>query len=90
MSLSRLFATAGVAALLPLSFTSCGTGGDGPIAAEFPTVSQMDQLDVQWGLPPRKSRGGPRRSYQYTVPPGGAGAGAPVRETVSGPPPEAR
>jgi hypothetical protein len=58
-----------------------------------PTIAEMDALDVQWGLTPRKPKGGPRRSYQYIdTGSGGASGGAapapvPARENVSGPPP---
>jgi hypothetical protein len=33
--------------------------------ARYPTVSQQDAYDVQWGLQPRKSRGNPKLRYQY-------------------------
>jgi hypothetical protein len=89
--------------LLALPFftlVSCGTGGR--VDAVNPTVAEMDRLDVQWGLPQRKSRGAPRRTYQYTAPsPSYGGAPtpsysmpaeappptAPPRETIQGLPP---
>jgi hypothetical protein len=54
-----LFITAILAlTLLP----SCGSG-PGRIDARNPSISQMDELDVQWGLPRRTSRGTPKRLY---------------------------
>lgn len=41
---------------------SCGTGH---VDVVNPSVSQMDSLDQQWGLPPRKSRGAPKRIFRY-------------------------
>lgn len=32
-----------------------------------PTVAQQDAYDVSWGLPPRKVRGNPRRTYQVNA-----------------------
>jgi hypothetical protein len=80
---------------LPLfALVSCSSGGRAD--ATNPTVAEMDQLDVQWGLPQRKSRGAPRRTYQYTAPspsysmPAEAPPpAAPPRETISGLPPGA-
>jgi len=94
MIFSRFFPALASAALL-VNLTSCQFGG-GRIEAVNPTVAEMDALDVQWGLPPRKSRGGPRRSYRFVEPSssaGGAPASAaeapavPARERVSGAPP---
>jgi hypothetical protein len=54
-----LFITAILAlTLLP----NCGSG-PGHIDARNPSISQMDELDVQWGLPRRTSRGTPKRLY---------------------------
>ncbi len=79
-------------ALPLLALVSCSSGGRAD--ATNPTVAEMDQLDVQWGLPQRKSRGAPRRTYQYTAPspsysmPAEAPPpAAPPRETISGLPP---
>ncbi|MEQ1749115.1 MAG: hypothetical protein ABL974_06805 [Prosthecobacter sp.] len=61
-----------------------------------PTVAEMDALDVKWGMTPRKSRGGPRRNFQFVEPSGSGAATAteaapaadiPARETVRGTPP---
>jgi hypothetical protein len=93
MSLPR-FVTLLVCATSALFLTSCGFSGRAD--AVNPTISEMDALDVQWGLPARKSRGGPRRTYQFvdsgtnsaaatTQAP--AAAAAPARETVNGQPP---
>lgn len=59
--------------------TSCVTSGSADV--KFPTVQQMDDTDVQWGLSRRKPRGTPSRSLVYdqaaSVPSsGGAGGGA--------------
>lgn len=51
------------AAILALVFLpSCGSG-PGHVDARNPTISQMDNLDVQWGLPRRTTRGTPKRLY---------------------------
>jgi len=31
----------------------------------YPTVRQMDDMDVTWGLPRRKPRGTPTRQFEY-------------------------
>ncbi len=88
------FLRSSLLALPLLAFVSCSSGGRAD--ATNPTVAEMDQLDVQWGLPQRKSRGAPRRTYQYTAPspsysmPAEAPppAAAP-RETINGLPPGA-
>jgi hypothetical protein len=59
--------------------TSCGSSGSTDL--KYPTVQQMDDMDVQWGLSRRKPRGTPSRSLVYDqaagVPSsGGAGGGA--------------
>ncbi|MCB1208872.1 MAG: hypothetical protein KDK97_06075 [Verrucomicrobiales bacterium] len=46
-------------ALALVSLSSCESSG--PIDARNPTVEELDRLDVQWGLKPRKSRGTPTR-----------------------------
>lgn len=93
MSLSRLL-PALVCVSSVLSLSSCGLGNR--VDVTNPTIAEMDALDVQWGLTPRKSKGGPRRTYQYMdTGSGGATGGAaaaapaeiPARESVSGPPP---
>ena len=93
MIFSRFFPALASAALL-VNLTSCQLGG-GRVEVTNPTVAEMDALDVQWGLPPRKSRGGPRRNYQF-VEPSTSAAGAPApaaeapipaRESVRGAPP---
>jgi hypothetical protein len=98
MSFSRILFTF-VSLVSLTALTSCGLLGRGEISAVNPTVDQMDSLDQQWGLTPRKSRGGPRRNFQYVEPTTGSGAARspaaaastevpiPARETVSGPPP---
>lgn len=85
-----------LAAAALLSFASCS--GFSRVDATNPTVAELDSLDVQWGLQPRKSRGAPKRSYRYSAPtnssyqapsapaPSAAPSVAP-RETVDGPPP---
>jgi hypothetical protein len=69
------------AAVLALLFLpSCGSG-PGRVDARNPTISQMDDLDVQWGLPRRTSRGTPKRLYP-TLP----GESAPAAEAPSAAP----
>lgn len=77
--MNRIFLTLGVALSL-FQLCSCATDAD----VKHPTVAQQDQLDVQWGLPPRQSKGGAKRLYatpeNINLPPstGGAGATAPA------------
>jgi hypothetical protein len=93
MTFSRFFPALACAVML-VNLTSCQFGG-GRVEATNPTVAEMDALDVQWGLPPRKSRGGPRRSYQFVEPTNAPAAAAsaaeapavPARERVTGLPP---
>ncbi len=94
MSLSRLLPLV-VCAISMLSLNSCGLGSR--VDVTNPTIAEMDALDVQWGLAPRKAKGGPRRNYQYMDTASGGGgaaaaaapAGTPARETISGPGPAA-
>ncbi|HEY1081820.1 MAG TPA: hypothetical protein VGE29_06130 [Prosthecobacter sp.] len=65
-----------IAACAALTLASCQGGGR--VDASYPTVSELDRLDSQWGLQPRRSRGAPKRTYQYS---------APTRETVNTPAP---
>ena len=89
MSFSRLL----IAASAVLILASCQ--GTGSVDASYPTVSELDRLDTQWGMTPRKSRGAPKRTFQYSAPsptynaPSASSAPAPVptRETVNMPPP---
>ena len=91
LRLTLLLACATSLALLP----SCQFGESAD--AVNPTVAELDSLDQQWGLPARKSKGGPRRTYQYmdgaasaaAAAPSQAPAAAPARETVNTPPPAA-
>jgi len=55
-----------VAACAVLTLASCETSGR--VDANNPTVAELDRLDTQWGLAPRKSRGAPKRTYQYSAP----------------------
>lgn len=43
---------------LVIALPSCSSNR---IDVKHPTVAQMDQLDVQWGLPPRQNKGGAKR-----------------------------
>ena len=92
MSLLRsLLLLACASSLLGLS--SCTISGNAD--ATNPTVSELDRLDVQWGLEARKSKGGPRRVYQYadtgdsasTAAPPPSAATPPARETLNAAPP---
>lgn len=56
MSLQRFFAL-GALVLTAFTLTSCGTSST-PIEAVNPTIDQMDDLDVRWGLPRRSLRAG--------------------------------
>jgi hypothetical protein len=95
MSLPRLLPL--IACFTSLSVLSSCQFGE-PSDAVNPTVAEMDALDVRWGLPARKSKGGPRRVFQYidngsktsaSSPSPSPPAEAPARETVNTPPPEA-
>ncbi len=59
-----------VAMLLCVSLSSCLTSGR--VDVVNPTVSELDRLDQQWGLPKREPRGTPKRVYRYD-----AGSAAP-------------
>lgn len=54
----KSFQVCALSAVFAAVLSSCGTSGD----VMNPTISQMDKLDVQWGLPPRQSKGVPRRN----------------------------
>jgi hypothetical protein len=69
MKFSSFFLSAAMVAAI-CGLTACGSTSK--VDVKYPTVQQMDALDVQWGLPPRKSRGTPSRSMTYDV----AGEGA--------------
>ncbi len=90
MSLPRLLPVLACAVIVSL-FSSCQFTGK--VDARNPTVDELDALDVQWGLPARKSRGGPRRTYQYVDPRPTAAAAAPAaaaspaREMINTAPP---
>ncbi len=77
------------------SLISCA---DNHVDVSNPTISQMDKLDTQWGLPPRQSKGTPRKSSSaastqnistpasgYTPAP--ASAPAPVSQPTASPAP---
>ncbi|SKB06865.1 hypothetical protein SAMN02745166_04563 [Prosthecobacter debontii] len=89
MSLSHLL----IAACAVLTLASCESTGR--VDAVNPTVSELDRLDTQWGLQPRRSRGAPKRTYQYSAPSSNysmpaspaASASAPARETLNTAPP---
>jgi hypothetical protein len=80
------------AGLIFLAGCEVVTGG-GHYDSRYPTVAQQDQLDVQWGLPPRKAKGAPKRTFQYQMPDEGGGAPAvvqspePAQAPVSSPQP---
>ena len=52
-----------VAAMLGWMSLTLACSSSGPVDVKYPTVAQMDALDVQWGLPKRKARGTPSRMY---------------------------
>lgn len=56
--MNRIFLFLGTTLCLA-QLCSCTTEAD----VKHPTVAQQDQLDVQWGLPPRQSKGGAKRLY---------------------------
>lgn len=62
MKLSSLFFCA-VAAVATVGTVSCSSSGS--VDVKYPTVQQMDDMDVQWGLTRRKPRGTPSRSIMY-------------------------
>ena len=59
----------GICVLTSLTFTSCGSVGNGPSVDE-PTVQQMSDFDRQWGLSERKvhSRNGANPNDQPIAP----------------------
>ncbi len=64
--------TLAAAALACGLLNSCSSMGEGHVDLVNPTASQMDQMDVQWGLPKRASRGTPKR--YFAVPEGTSAA----------------
>ena len=72
--------------LLQASLSSCFFNRE-KADATYPTVAEMDALDLQWGLPKRKTKGGPRRMFQYYEPKSGGAAGTPVPSMISPEPP---
>jgi hypothetical protein len=62
MKFSRIFHSAAVVVATG-ALISCESPGN--VDVKYPTVQQMDALDVQWGLPKRKSRGTPSRSLTF-------------------------
>lgn len=82
-----------LSAMALFATVSCSTTGS--VDARYPTVEELDRMDTQWGLTPRKSRGAPKRTYQYTAPaasyapaPGAASEPGPApREVIQGLPP---
>ncbi len=69
MSLQRFFAL-GALVLTAFTLTSCGTSST-PIEAVNPTIDQMDDLDVRWGLPRRTQRSG-ASARRFSADSGGA------------------
>jgi hypothetical protein len=51
---------------------------------KYPTISQADEMDVQWGLPKRKARGGPKQFFQSNS--AAAASAGFSRDEVSAPP----
>ncbi len=68
----KSFQVLAAVSLLSGFLSSCGTSGD----VMNPTISEMDRMDVQWGLPARVAKGSnPRRASApqallNTAPPG--------------------
>lgn len=80
MKFSSHFFCAGLA-VAACGLTSCGSSG--AIDLKYPTVQQMDDMDVQWGLPKRKPRGTPSRNLVYdqatAAPAGGNSVGGAIQ-----------
>lgn len=78
MSLKQ-YLLSGVAAAMCLIQTGCEIGGQ-PVDLRYPSVAELDSADVGWGLPSRKDKGAPKRSYQYPIEDSGSApaASAPV------------
>lgn len=64
-----------LAAVGCLMQASCDVGGP-PVDLKYPSVAEADAADVRWGLPPRKAKGGSKRTYQYQVNDSGGGTSA--------------
>jgi len=75
-----------LAALLASSAVSCSFHS---ADLKYPTVTEADEADVQWGLARRKERGGPKQFYQYRASEaaamGAAPAAAPAARSAGGP-----
>lgn len=50
-----------LALIVPCTLVSCSFHS---ADLKYPTVAQADEMDVQWGLPKRKPRGGPKQFFQ--------------------------
>ena len=76
--MTKMMSLIGGAAMLAACMTSCA-GGRADLVN--PTQAEMDAADVRWGLKPRQSKGGPRRTVSYDSPMSGGGGAS-----VSAPP----
>lgn len=84
MSLVRHF----VCLLASLLVVSCGHNVD----LKYPTVQQADDMDVNWGLERRKTRGGPKQFFQSrstATAASGFNEGVPAVPAAAGPAPTA-
>ncbi|MCB1227406.1 MAG: hypothetical protein KDK99_16430 [Verrucomicrobiales bacterium] len=86
MKLRRLALTLGFSLGSLAGLVSCDNIG--PVDSRYPTVSELDAMDVKWGMDPRKSRGAPSRVFNYdpnnrpnTAPPAAAAA-APMMDST--------
>ena len=80
-----LYSAAAVACLIQ---ASCEVSGP-PVDLRYPSVADLDEADVRWGLQPRKAKGAPKRAYQYQLDESGGGGAAPAASApvVSAPAP---
>ena len=70
--------------LVSLMVVSCGHRAD----LKYPTVQQADDMDVNWGLERRKTRGGPKQFFQSRsagTAATGFNEGVPAAPTAAGP-----
>jgi hypothetical protein len=63
----KSFSLASLSLVVVSLFLLSACKNNGPVDVTNPTVDQLDDLDVQWGLERRKDRGGPKRFFSKEI-----------------------